>query len=163
MTKTPTGPPNSYPWELFVGSSSFTVVSTASFSSAISFFATDRVTRWVMTVELSEMTFTLVVEVVEGDSSILRSSVRPLLADLRVGVAEVCCVSCWIKVSFEDFGDGGPPRFRAGDRDLERDLGLAGDLDLRRPGLRDGEDERERKRPSLCNERRSNMLPVRLT
>ncbi|KAK2560909.1 hypothetical protein P5673_016023 [Acropora cervicornis] len=103
-----------------------------------------------MTVELSEMTFTLVVEVVEGDSSILRSSVRPLLADLRVGVAEV---------SFEDFGDGGPPRFRAGDRDLERDLGLAGDLDLRRPGLRDGEDERERKRPSLCNERRRNMLP----
>lgn len=67
-------------------------VSNASFSSAISFLVTERVTREVIT-ELSVVT--VVVVVVDNDSSIFLSGVRPdRLGDRRLGVTTVCCVTC---------------------------------------------------------------------
>lgn len=156
MKNTPNGPPNSYPCLLFDGFISV-VVRSASFSSAISFFVTDRVTRNVVTLELSDVT---VAVVVVEDSSTFLSGVRPRLGDRRLGVTVVCCVtcSCCTGGSFDTFGDGGRRRLRAGDRDRERDLRLPGDIDLFRTGLRDGEAERERKdRVSFCNTKPRNV------
>lgn len=108
---------------------------------------TDRVTRNVVTLELSVVT---VVLVVVEDSSTFRSGVRPRLGDRRLGVTTAFSFST--RDSCEDLRDGARPRPLAGDRDRERDL-LAGDLDLRRAGLLAGEAERERNRCSFYKTR----------
>ena len=114
---------------------------------------TDRVTCSVVTLEASDVT---VVGVVVKDSSTFLSGVRPRLGDRRLGVTAVRCVTCFSGgSSFGSFGDGGAPRFRAGDRDRERRL--PGDLDLLRVGLRDGEVELEPSRLSLYNTKPRNV------
>lgn len=128
-------------------------VSSASFSSGMSFFVTERVTRNVDALELSLVT---VVVVLVEDSSTFLSGVRPRLEERRVGVTTVCCACC---VTFgtrissdDDFWAGGRPRPLAGDRD--RDLRRAGERDLLRDGDRDGEDERERNGSSFYKTRK---------
>ena len=146
MKKTPTGPPNSYPCLPFVGFISV-AESNASFSSVISFFVTDRVTRTVATLELSDVTLEL--EVTTEVCSIFLSGVRPLLGDRRLGVtATDCCVTFCARLSSDvDFLVWRRPPLLAGDLDRERDR-LAGERDLR-AGLRAGEVERERNRCSF--------------
>ena len=146
MKKTPTGPPNSYPCLLFVGFISV-AESNASFSSVMSFFVTDRVTRTVVTPELPEVTVEL--EVTTEVCSIFLSGVRPRLGDRRLGVtATDCCVTFCTRLSSDvDFLVWRRPPLLAGDLDRERDR-LAGERDLR-AGLRAGEVERERNRCSF--------------
>ena len=109
---------------------------------------TDRVTRSVLTLELSEVIVVLVV--VEVSSTFL-SGVRPRLGDRRLGVTTAFSACC---VTFCDFCDDGRPRplelaVLAGDRDRERDL-RPGERDLLRAGLRDGEADLERNLSSFC-------------
>lgn len=120
-------------------------VSSASFSSGMSFFVTERVTRNVVTLELSLVTVVVVLE----DSSTFFSGIRPRLGERRDGVTTVCCVIFATGLSSDDFWAGGRPRLLAGDRDRERDL-RAGERDLLRDGDRDGEAERDRNGSSFC-------------
>ena len=136
---TPTGPPNSYPWLLFIGFGLTSGVWKASFSSAISFFVTDRVTRVVVTVALSLVTVVVKVE----DSSTVFSGILLLLEERRLGVA-ISCLTFATRLSSDVFWAGGRPRLLAGDRDRERDL-RPGERDLLRAGDRAGDVERERK------------------
>ena len=160
-------------------------VSSASFSSAMSFFVTERVTRVVVTLELSLVTVVVVVE----DSSTFFSAVRPFLGERRLGVTTVCCcvtfstrlssddfwaggrprplagervatVCCCVtfstRLSSDDFWAGGRPRLLAGDRDRERDL-RAGERDLLRDGEREGEVERDRNGRVFCKRKRQKL------
>jgi len=128
-------------------------VSSASFSSAMSFFVTERVTRTVVTLEdtteLSLVDPLVTVVVVVEDSSTLFSGIRPRLGERRLGVTAVCCVIFSTRLSSDVFGAGRRPRLLAGDRDRERDL-RAGERDLLRDGDRVGEVERDRNGSSFC-------------